>query len=175
MTRISDAPAGATPLDALKGTGAAAPLLGAVEDDQLAVLPYSSGTTGMPKGTMLTHRNLIANVLQFEFVDGRFWSRGGETLVSPLPFFHIYGFTASLNISLYYDCTCVTMPAFDLERFLSLVQERRCTRAPSRLPPAAEQSLGRGRRRAVDVSPRRSSCRRSSSAWRSTRSSTRTT
>ena len=78
---------------------------------------------------MLTHRNLIANVLQFEFVDGRFWSRGGETLVSPLPFFHIYGFTASLNISLYYDCTCVTMPAFDLERFLSLVQERRCTRA----------------------------------------------
>lgn len=125
----ADAPAGATPLDALKGTGAAAPLLGAVEDDQLAVLPYSSGTTGMPKGTMLTHRNLIANVLQFEFVDGRFWSRGGETLVSPLPFFHIYGFTASLNISLYYDCTCVTMPAFDLERFLSLVQERRCTRA----------------------------------------------
>jgi acyl-CoA synthetase (AMP-forming)/AMP-acid ligase II len=127
----ADAPAGsgATPFAALKGTGASVGSLGPVSDEQLAVLPYSSGTTGLPKGTMLTHRNLVANVLQFEYVDGRFWEKGNETLMSPLPFFHIYGFTASLNITLFYNSTLVTMPAFDLEKFLGVVQDRKCTKA----------------------------------------------
>ena len=127
----SDAPAGsgAVPFAALKGTGAEVASLGPVPDDQVAVLPYSSGTTGLPKGTMLTHRNLVANVLQFEYVDGKFWDKGNEVLMSPLPFFHIYGFTASLNICLLYDSTLVTLPAFDMQKFLGAVQDRKCTKA----------------------------------------------
>ena len=87
----SDAPAGSgtTPFAALKETGRSVESLGPVSDNQLAVLPYSSGTTGLPKGTMLTHRNLVANVLQFDYPDGRFWAKGDEVLMSPLPFFHI--------------------------------------------------------------------------------------
>lgn len=51
---------GIEPFDALKGTGAVTPSLGPVTDDQLAVLPYSSGTTGLPKGTLLSHKNLVS-------------------------------------------------------------------------------------------------------------------
>lgn len=49
-----------------------------VADDALAVLPYSSGTTGLPKGTMLTHKNLIANVLQLQSADHVFWGKDKE-------------------------------------------------------------------------------------------------
>merc|ERR1712167_103257 len=66
---------------------------------------------------------------QFVYPDGRFWAKGDEVLMSPLPFFHIYGFTASLNITLFYNSTLVTMPAFDLEKFLRVVQDRKCSRA----------------------------------------------
>lgn len=79
---------------------------------------------------MLTHRNLVANVAQFEFPAGRFWAKGGgEVLISPLPFFHIYGFTASLNIALSYGCEVVTMPQFDLLKFLTLCQAKQATQA----------------------------------------------
>jgi len=94
------------------------------------ILPYSSGTTGLPKGTMLTHRNMVANVAQFEDPNGKFWHKdGGEVLISPLPFFHIYGFTASLNIALFYGCEVVTMPQFDLMKFLTLCRDKKATQA----------------------------------------------
>ena len=51
-------------------------------------LPYSSGTTGLPKGTMLTHDNLSVNLHQCLGVDGKFW-QPNDVLISPLPFFHI--------------------------------------------------------------------------------------
>jgi acyl-CoA synthetase (AMP-forming)/AMP-acid ligase II len=84
---------------------------------------------------MLTHHNLIANLLQFEACESDFWEKGpgdtgsNEVLMSPLPFFHIYGAIASLNLTLLHGAKLVTMPAFDLEKFLSLVQEEKCTRA----------------------------------------------
>ena len=63
-------------------------------------LPYSSGTTGLPTGTMLTHDNLVVNLLQCDYVDGRFWKGGEDVIISPLPFFHIYGFMYSVHIGL---------------------------------------------------------------------------
>lgn len=90
----------------------------------LAVLPYSSGTTGVPKGVMLTHRNLVANVCQ---VRDRMDIAAGDTFIAVLPFFHIYGMTVLLNLALAKRATLVTMPRFDLEQFLTLTQDHRAT------------------------------------------------
>ena len=87
--------------------------------DDLAVLPYSSGTTGVMKGVMLSHRNLVANIEQIQ--DGLTLSEY-DTLVGVLPFFHIYGQTVVLNQGLSKGATIVTMPRFDLEGLLDIVE-----------------------------------------------------
>src|ERR1700722_7519128 len=93
----------------------------------LAALPYSSGTTGLPKGVMLTHRNLVANIAQFRALqDVR---PGTDRLIAVLPFFHIYGLTVLMNFGLQAGVTVVTMPRFDLDDFLRIVQDERVTRA----------------------------------------------
>ena len=101
-----------------------APDLDPAED--LVALPYSSGTTGFPKGVMLTHRNLVANILQTAAAQ-----RIGEDerLIAVLPFFHIYGMTVVMNLALWRGATIVTMPRFELEPFLELLQDQRITRA----------------------------------------------
>ncbi|HVM19540.1 MAG TPA: 4-coumarate--CoA ligase family protein [Egibacteraceae bacterium] len=92
----------------------------------VAVLPYSSGTTGMPKGVMLTHRNLVANLQQIKpGVD----MGDDEVVIAVLPFFHIYGMQVLMNGILQHGGTLVTMPRFDLEQFLSLIAEHKVTRA----------------------------------------------
>jgi acyl-CoA synthetase (AMP-forming)/AMP-acid ligase II len=93
----------------------------------IAVLPYSSGTTGMPKGVMLSHRNLVANIAQVQPLGG--YDPDGEVFVAVLPFFHIYGMQVLMNGALRIGATLVTMPRFDLEQFLALVEEHRVTRA----------------------------------------------
>jgi acyl-CoA synthetase (AMP-forming)/AMP-acid ligase II len=91
----------------------------------VVVLPYSSGTTGLPKGVMLTHRNLVANLAQCQPV---LPYDDGETGLAVLPFFHIYGMQVLMNGLLAAGCTVVTMPRFDLEQALTLIQEHRVTR-----------------------------------------------
>ncbi|WP_435121812.1 AMP-binding protein [Amycolatopsis thermoflava] len=91
----------------------------------IAVLPYSSGTTGRAKGVVLTHRNLVANVLQF--------SRMGRTapstvLLAVLPLFHIYGMTVLMNHALHQRVPLVTMPRFDLAGMLRLIERHRVTK-----------------------------------------------
>ena len=90
-----------------------------VDPEDLAVLPYSSGTTGLMKGVMLTHRNLVANIEQA-------WSSmpiaDDDVLVGLLPFFHIYGQTVVLNLGLAKGATIVNMARFDLDRLLDVVE-----------------------------------------------------
>ncbi|MDH6114718.1 acyl-CoA synthetase (AMP-forming)/AMP-acid ligase II [Kitasatospora sp. MAP12-15] len=88
----------------------------------VAVLPYSSGTTGLPKGVMLTHRSIATNLAQ---VDGLHHPEPGERIIAILPFFHIYGMTSLLNRQLRSGCTVVVLPRFDLEQFLRTVQDHR--------------------------------------------------
>ena len=88
--------------------------------EDLVVLPYSSGTTGLPKGVMLTHYNLVANLKQIEGMD---YFLDTDTLICCLPMFHIYGLVVVLNMGLYTGTTIVTMPKFELEAFLKAVQD----------------------------------------------------
>ncbi|MFZ4893441.1 AMP-binding protein [Plantibacter sp. Mn2098] len=90
----------------------------------LAVLPYSSGTTARPKGVMLTHRNLVANVQQSSPQLGMV---PDDRILAVLPFFHIYGMTVLLNLALSKRASLITMPRFDLVEFLRIIQDFRCT------------------------------------------------
>jgi len=99
----------------------------------VVVLPYSSGTTGRPKGVMLSHRNLVANVAQAGAVAG---ITPDDVAVAFLPFFHIYGMTVLMNLFLQQRARIVTMPRFDLEVFLRLIEDHRATRLYI-VPPVA--------------------------------------
>jgi 4-coumarate--CoA ligase len=90
----------------------------------LAVLPYSSGTTGLAKGVQLSHTNLVANVVQCRAVLD---VERDDRVLALLPFFHIYGMTVLLNIALSRRARLVTMPKFDLVEFLRIIQEQKCT------------------------------------------------
>jgi acyl-CoA synthetase (AMP-forming)/AMP-acid ligase II len=94
--------------------------------EDLVALPYSSGTTGMAKGVMLTHRNLVANVCQSE---QSFHLSEGERVLGVMPFYHIYGMTVIMNLALHSGATIVTMPRFELEAFLRVLQDHRVSRA----------------------------------------------
>ncbi len=93
--------------------------------DDVAVLPYSSGTTGLPKGVMLTHRNLVANIAQI--IPPMDFTPGEGVALAVLPFFHIYGMQVLMNAALHNGGTLITMPRFDLEQFLELIQEHDVT------------------------------------------------
>jgi acyl-CoA synthetase (AMP-forming)/AMP-acid ligase II len=94
----------------------------------LVALPYSSGTTGVSKGVMLTHRNLVANLVQLAGAYNRcrpLTSR--DTVIAVLPFFHIYGLVVVMNYALWRGAKLVVLPKFDLEQFLGVMQDRHVT------------------------------------------------
>ncbi len=118
--------AGATPVAELLQPGRELPEVAIDPARDVVVLPYSSGTTGLPKGVMLTHRNLVANLCQGAPV---LTTGEDETVVAILPFFHSYGLTVLMGAALWQGATLVTMPRFELEQFLRILQDCRITRA----------------------------------------------
>jgi acyl-CoA synthetase (AMP-forming)/AMP-acid ligase II len=123
--------AGATPFSELLAADCTPPSVGIAPREDLAVLPYSSGTTGKAKGVMLTHANLVASVLAtataFPFDEGTI----GLAL---LPFFHIAGMVCVLHTVLYEGGTAVLMRRFESESFLRAIQKYRIELA-SLVPP----------------------------------------
>lgn len=99
--------------------------------EEIAVLPYSSGTTGLNKGVMLSHRNLVANLYQLEDLKA---IGENDILLGLLPFYHIYGMVCILHGALFHGATLVTLPRFDLEQFLATIQQYRIT-AMHLVPP----------------------------------------
>jgi acyl-CoA synthetase (AMP-forming)/AMP-acid ligase II len=117
---------GATPFASLLESDGEVPEVSINAREDLVALPYSSGTTGLPKGVMLTHYNLVANLRQMEAIK---YIHGDDRLVCVLPLFHIYGLVVIMNMGIYMGATIVMMPRFELEDFLGILQDHRVTLA----------------------------------------------
>ena len=102
--------------------------------EAIAALPYSSGTTGLPKGVMLSHYNLVANVFQLLGPGGTPLVRD-DVMLCFLPLYHIYGLTVALTLSLTLGMELILMPRFDIKKLLSLIVEYGVTMMPM-VPPA---------------------------------------
>ncbi len=117
---------GETPFSALRQPGGSVPNITVDPREDVAAVLYSSATTGLSKGVMLTHYNLVANILQtvpLRQMDGR------EVVVAVLPFHHVYGFNTVMNMTLHAGATLVTLPRFELEGFLDVLERYAVTTA----------------------------------------------
>jgi acyl-CoA synthetase (AMP-forming)/AMP-acid ligase II len=108
----------------------------AVQNSQetIAALPYSSGTTGLPKGVMLSHYNLVANVYQVLGPNAAMLTPD-DVMLCFLPLYHIYGLTVALTLSLTLGSTLVLMPRFDAQKLCALLLQEGVTMMPV-VPPA---------------------------------------
>jgi long-chain acyl-CoA synthetase len=114
-------------------------------EEDLALLQYTGGTTGLPKGAMLTHRNLVANAYQASAWDPDM-KRGHETMLAVLPIFHVYGLTMCLTVNMLAAGTLVLLPTFDLGLVFKAIDKWRPTIFPG-VPPMYDQIV-RSRRTA---------------------------
>ena len=123
---VFGAAAGATPFARLLESEGRVPEVEINPAEDTVALPYSSGTTGISKGVMLTHRNMVANLAQLEATEHL---SADDTLVCVLPLFHIYGMTVIMNYGLFMGATIVMLPRFELEQFLRVIQDYGVTHA----------------------------------------------
>src|SRR5688572_28823391 len=116
---------GATPFAALLAEDGPLPEVRIDPRQDVVALPYSSGTTGLPKGVLLTHYNIVGNLLQ---MDRAAPVLEEDVLIAVLPFFHIYGMVVLMSLGLFSGTTVVSLPRFDLEQFLQTVERYDVTR-----------------------------------------------
>ncbi|BDZ49919.1 long-chain-fatty-acid--CoA ligase [Frondihabitans sucicola] len=118
--------------------------------DDTALLQYTSGTTGAPKGAILSHRNLRSNVEQ-----GRAWvpglADGSETIYGVLPFFHAYGLTLCLTFAMRIGARLVLFPKFDVDLVLAAAKKHPPTFLPA-VPPIYQRLAEAATKRKVDLS-----------------------
>ena len=120
--------------DLLHPTSAILPKHSQSSNETIAVLPYSSGTTGLPKGVMLSHFNLVANVYQLIAPNGA-PLKHSDTMLCFLPLYHIFGLNVALNPMLILGATLVLMPRFNVQQLLGLLVSEGVTMMPT-VPPA---------------------------------------
>ena len=103
----------------------------AIAPDDLAVLQYTGGTTGTPKGAMLTHANIFANVVQAEAFMYRSRERGVARYLLVIPYFHIYAFTVGMMKGIWVGALQILLPKYDVEQVLAAIREYRPTYFPA--------------------------------------------
>jgi len=141
---------GAVPWEEIVGHAPLDPDVPGPDTDDVAIIQYTSGTTGDPKGATLTHRNLLANAAQ-----ARAWipqvRRGVGTVVyAVLPMFHAYGLTLCLTFAMSQAARLVLFPKFDPDMVLAVTKKHPATVLPA-VPPIAERLLKRAREKGVSL------------------------
>ncbi|KAK0111738.1 hypothetical protein ONS95_002076 [Cadophora gregata] len=96
-------------------------------EKDLAVLAYSSGTTGLPKGVMLSHSNMVSNLFMLSSSEGTILHWKKDRVLSVLPYYHIYGLQCLVHLPAYAGFTTIVMSAFDLKLFCRLIQDYKIT------------------------------------------------
>ena len=100
-------------------------------DDDLAVLQYTGGTTGVPKAAMLTHRNIFANVIQMQMWMRQSMHRGDDRFLLVIPYFHIYGLTVGMMLGVWIGARQILLPKYDVEAVLAAIRDLRPTYFPA--------------------------------------------
>ncbi|MCK5424874.1 MAG: long-chain fatty acid--CoA ligase [Emcibacter sp.] len=95
-------------------------------DEDVAVIQFTGGTTGIPKGAMLTHANIYTNVLQLGAWTTDF-ERGKEVVIGSLPFFHVFAMTVVMDLSIYLGAKVVIQPKFELEAAIKMMKREKPT------------------------------------------------
>jgi len=142
ITSLEEYSAAATPVAIVEGTLRLVDLLAAVAepdlprveintDEDVAVLQYTGGTTGVPKGAMLTHYNIFANVIQTDMWGHPSTRRGEDCYLLVLPLFHIYGFTVGMIEGTWRGVQQVLIPKYDVEAVLTAIRDYRPTYFPA--------------------------------------------
>ena len=141
ITSLTEYSPAATPPAVIEGAERFVDLLASVAEPELphvevhpedvAVLQYTGGTTGVPKGAMLTHYNIFANVIQVSLWGNHESRTGGETYLLVIPFFHIYGFTVGMMVGTWLGVQQVLIPKYDVEALLKAIRDYRPTYFPA--------------------------------------------
>ena len=100
-------------------------------DDDVAVLQYTGGTTGVPKAAMLTHRNIFANTVQTALWHHRSIQRGHERFLMVIPYFHIYGLTVGMMLGIWQGARQILIPKYDVEMVLAALRDYQPTYFPA--------------------------------------------
>jgi len=108
--------------EVIEGATPEVPDIGIDPEVDLAALQYTGGTTGLPKGVMLTHRNLLANAMQCALWAKEFSERGNDVYLDVIPFFHSYGQTVGMNNAIFNAATMVLIPQFEINMLLQAIK-----------------------------------------------------